>query len=304
MQNAIQKILFFIVSVALTFFIYWLVFLDKESKSNALDYSINLLGERLLGMVPDSLGKSSVASLYNNFARKVNQREIPPEQVEKVAANILNLTNLDTVLTPAVAAAALNLSTAKTNIAAREKNGQSERQIGMPANIQAPPSSAREWEKLGAKLKEMYQVNQEISDVSRQRKATMPAAVSPPILFHFNKQIRLAVDPAFLKQLEAARDEKLLAKLKKLEKANLLDWAPEVKSNLAEVRAELMEMKKAQQFIQSDSFKNVVKKQTQFSLKVLKKLQNLGIANLGVNLDSLEQAVQKSVAEIDSVKID
>ena len=303
MKNVIQKILFFLVSVILTFFIYWLVFLDKESKNDALNYSISFLGERLLSMIPDSLGKSSIASLYSNFSQKVNQREIPQDQVEIVAANILNLTTLDTVLTPAEAAAALNFSSTDSNrkivILDIDKGSQPIREPGI---VVRNSSSEPEWKNLGLKLKEMCQVSQEISDVLRENNETVRTNVVTPIFFQVNEQIRAIVDSSFLGKIEATRDEKLLVKLKKLEQANLLIWVPELKDNLADVQTGLIELKKVHQYTQSDSFKTLVKGQVQASLDILKKLQGMGLTDIKIDVDSLKKAALKSVAASDSNK--
>jgi len=46
MSKALKNIGFFLVTIALTAAIFWLVFVDKESKQDVLEYSLGLLGGR------------------------------------------------------------------------------------------------------------------------------------------------------------------------------------------------------------------------------------------------------------------
>jgi len=56
---------------------------------------LNLLGKKLLAMVPDTTDKQPVQTLYDQFLKQVMYPQILAERIERVVANILNLSNAD-----------------------------------------------------------------------------------------------------------------------------------------------------------------------------------------------------------------
>ncbi|MDW7682333.1 MAG: hypothetical protein SCK70_17345 [bacterium] len=91
MGKALKNIGVFVIAISLTAVIFWLVFLDKESQEIVLEHSLNMLGNKLLAMVPEGAEKGGVKQMYDNFVKQASAREVEPEQVEQVAASILNL---------------------------------------------------------------------------------------------------------------------------------------------------------------------------------------------------------------------
>jgi len=113
MGKALKNIGFFLVTIILTAAIFWLVFIDKESKQDVLEYSLGLLGQKLMAMMPDSSNTKPVQALYEDFVEKARKKEVPPEKIENVAATILNLSNIDTVVTPKEMEAIIKFSLAE-----------------------------------------------------------------------------------------------------------------------------------------------------------------------------------------------
>jgi len=78
MVDAFKRIGFFLATIIITAGIVWLVFLDKDSQKDVLDYSLNLLGKKLLAMVPDDEEKAQVQKVYDDFVTQAKQQEVAP----------------------------------------------------------------------------------------------------------------------------------------------------------------------------------------------------------------------------------
>ena len=74
--------------------VFFLVKDHKEDLSNALDNSLDFIGSKLNAMVTEPTEKQAVTKAYNDFKQKVLDKKVLPEQVESIAANILNLSRL------------------------------------------------------------------------------------------------------------------------------------------------------------------------------------------------------------------
>lgn len=72
----------------------------RDFQQNSLEGALDLMGEKLAEMVTDSDGRDRFAAAFENFIKRVLNDEVSPEQVETVAANIINLSNKDVKLSP------------------------------------------------------------------------------------------------------------------------------------------------------------------------------------------------------------
>ena len=106
-KNIVILFLILIVSAG----IYWLVYLDKESKGDVLEYAMSLLGNDLMAMVPESIDKKEVRERYDELVSHAKQQKIEPAQLETLASNIMNLRNSQRTITPQQAEAILHFST-------------------------------------------------------------------------------------------------------------------------------------------------------------------------------------------------
>ncbi len=100
MMKAFKNIGFYLLVLIITGAVYWIVFMDKASKESTFDYALHLLGEDLLAMVPGRENRQPVKDMYDEFVERATENEIPPERIERIAASILNLSTMDTTLTP------------------------------------------------------------------------------------------------------------------------------------------------------------------------------------------------------------
>jgi hypothetical protein len=69
---------------------YWIV---KELPTEKFDYYLDLLGQRLVELVPAQNDKEQLSAKYDQLKDRVKEKEIEPENLEKMAAAIINLSN-------------------------------------------------------------------------------------------------------------------------------------------------------------------------------------------------------------------
>lgn len=71
-----------------------------EEREDILSSSLDALGRRLIAMVDDTDDRAKTADTFEEFKAKVAANEIAPEQLERIAANVLNLTSSGAKLSP------------------------------------------------------------------------------------------------------------------------------------------------------------------------------------------------------------
>jgi len=84
--------------------------LVDRNKEDILSYSLDAVGTRLVSLVDDEESKRQIARAFDSFKRRVANDEVSSEQVELVAANILNLSTSGARITPEDAELILNLN--------------------------------------------------------------------------------------------------------------------------------------------------------------------------------------------------
>ncbi|TFG98238.1 MAG: hypothetical protein E4H13_10065, partial [Calditrichales bacterium] len=86
---------------------YWFV---KEVPVSGLDHYVDLLGDRLMMLVPKENDKKELAGIYEEFKSQIKENKIDPAEVEYIASAIINLSNTNDTLSLYEAEAVLELS--------------------------------------------------------------------------------------------------------------------------------------------------------------------------------------------------
>ncbi len=71
-----------------------------ENREDILTLSLDSIGEHLVDLVDDREAKAKTADTYADFKEKVEAKEVTPEQFERTAANVLNLSTSGANLSP------------------------------------------------------------------------------------------------------------------------------------------------------------------------------------------------------------
>lgn len=281
MENLLKKIGFVLLTLVLTIGIYWLVFVDKATRQDALEYSLNLLGKKLLAMVPDTADKQPVQMLYDQFVKQAKYQEISPERIERVAANIMNLSNIDTAITPQQAEAILRWSLAEPLRATASDESTVvilDQPIAPEAIVVVPPPPPRprpeELKKTGERIKALYMFNlamQKAMEDKQQRTGDRRLHV----MYHVDDGLKIVIDPKFKFQFSSPENKQLHLTMQRLEKEKQLiwqeNWQQELERQKEQYQRHLEKLKELQQLQQLDRFQQLE------SLKSLEALKNLDV---------------------------
>ncbi|MDZ7320012.1 MAG: hypothetical protein ONB11_12700 [candidate division KSB1 bacterium] len=299
MENALKRVGFVVLTLALTAGIYWLVFVDKAIRQDALEYSLNLLGKKLLAMVPDTADRKPVQMMYDQFVAQAKQQEIPPERIERVAANIMNLSNSETAITPQQAEAILRWSLAESLKVVR--SGESTVVIAIPnaapeAIIVPPPpplpkAKPEDLKKAGERIKAMYAFNIAVQKAIEERQQ-QSGGPQPKIVYHVDDGLKIVVDPKIKYQLASPKHKQLYVTMQRMEKEKQLiwqeNWQQEIEEQKERLQQQLEKLKELQKLQQLEQLQQLE------SLRSLESLQNLKILSSlpAIVIDSIQAGIR------------
>jgi len=304
MGNALKKIGFFLVTIMITAAIFWLVFIDKESQQDVLDYSLGLLGEKLLAMVPEGEEKGPVKKLYQDFMQKAKQQQVAPEQMEGMAATILNLSNMDTVVTAGEAEAILKLSLAEPVRIERvtvekpvsgEASGDTE--LVAIAHPKTPQQrSPRDWVLAAERIKSAYRFNLEYQRAMREAYKKMHKQ-RQHLKFHVDDGLKITIDANLKPAFDQGEFKKLRENIRKMELQHRIIWRQNFREEMLRQRKqlerELQSLRKLKELKRIESLEELEALKSLESLKCLEALQHIPI----VNADSIRMLVEKHLEQ-------
>ncbi|MDZ7331140.1 MAG: hypothetical protein ONB31_04130 [candidate division KSB1 bacterium] len=301
MSKAFRKIAFVLITVALTAVLYWVFFADSRSKQDVLEYSLNLLGKKLLAMMPDTSDTRSVASLYGDFVRRAKNKEVAPEKVESVAATILNLSNLDTVISPKEMEAIIQLSLAGPldldQVLPEHIEPLKSQQSLTSDTIRKPQSQLKsaipsdQWRIIGERIRSANQFNEEYRRAIRKHRhpGEMPQF---QFQFHAHDGLRIAIDSTGKHQLEQREFRELHKRIRELEKQRIIIWQRDVHQKIIQDFEQMRkELESLQQLKELENLKQ---------LKELEALKSLSDPRFIEALQSLEQL--KALKSLESLQ--
>lgn len=307
MGKALKNIGFFLVTIILTAAIFWLVFIDKKSQQDVLEYSLGLLGQKLMAMMPDSSNTKPVQALYDDFVSKAKNNEVSPEKIENVAAMILNLSNIDTVVTPREMEAIIRFSLAEPVKIERVVYPESmcvdvkKRMPEFVAVAPPPPKgdkrlSPEEWSVVGQRIRSAYKFNTEYQKAMKDyRKKRHDQQFQ--MQFKVDDGLRIAMDADLKQQLDQKKYQHLQKEMQELEKQRIIVWRKnfqeDIRKEMERKRHELESLKQLQELEKLKQLKGLEALQSLESLKSLEALQYLPV----VNADSIRMIVEKSLKE-------
>jgi hypothetical protein len=269
-----------ILSLALIIVIasYWFV---KEVPMEGVEHYVDLLGDKLMAMIPKDKDKEEVAAIYDEFRNKVKEKKVEPEQVEKVASAIINLSNRSDSLT-------LSEAEALIQIAIMDVPMDTFGLVHIP-DVEASPE---EWEELNKRLSSVYHVEEKL----KAKNLTIPKPHKPA--YRVDEKLNIIMDNRVKPELEK---EKLLETLESQEQ---IFWSDSVAESM-EKDMEKLEIELRALTIELADFeiqRNLLK------LKVLSHpvgeniiiaLDSLDVVTM-IKWDSIESEVTKEIREIDS----
>ncbi len=260
-----------------------------EPRIDHINQYAELLGEKLLAMVPEGSEKETLANDYQEFLEKVKNREVEPEKVERVAANILNATNANKTLTPKQAEAVL-----KTAFIIPEVDS-----FETVIKVKPVPEAKvfEKWAEAGERLKYAFEFQTKLQEEHRQKAHEHPPL--PKVMqFRFDDGLKIIVDDQLKTELTEQDFQEVAVYIEELEKQKILEWEKNFEKNF-ESRMKKMEtsLEKMQREIEASEFEI----QSLTALEALKSIQildSIGIS-IPVNLDSILREVEIELKKVE-----
>ena len=194
---------------------YWLI---KELPVDGIEYYVEFLGEKLVNLVPKEQEKQEVAQIYEDFKNKVREKKIKPENVEQIAAAIINLSNTNDTLSLAEAEKLMQMALIEIPLPS-----------DAPEIVDHPEPTPEEWEDLNERLSTVYKLDERLTDQEIISKKT------PAIKYRVDENLNIIIDSKVRPDLE--NEEVLL----RLEEDKRLIWMDNMEEELNKslVRLEL-----------------------------------------------------------------
>jgi|GEM_PF-1300509 len=315
MGRILRNIGFFLLVGVITLIIFLLVVQDQQVKNNVLDYTLNVLGGKLLAMVPEGTGKELVRERYESFVNQVKNREVTPAQVEQVAANILNASNVDHKMSPEEAVLILSVEAPVPIDSAVELAFYQSTDKKLPAPPSPPGTTryhikaeVRDWRKMEKRLGSIIRLNENLQKAIEKGAKRAPQ-IQHQIQYHFDTGLRLAIDTNIKNILDSADFKNLSKDLQLLEQEKLLIWqeglAEALSKNLENLSQRLQALEELKHLEQLQALQHLHGLEALSGLESLRALESLkGLSVLAESLktgplsaDSIRKIVEESLKD-------
>ena len=210
-------ILIFLISIG----VYWIM---EQLQKDYLDQYINILGEKLISMVPESSEKRALSEMFDQFKTQVEKNEVSPAQVEKIAADIFNFSYLSDSLSYAEASAL----------------------IAVPEvpEVPAPEPDDKQWRDLERRLETVYRFEQKRREL-------------PEIKFQVDQNLNILIDDAIRHAHIEKENEHLILEIKILEKNKSVVWVKSLDSNMVQMRKHLIQIRRDEKLPEQDKLRGI-----------------------------------------------
>ena len=284
MWDSFRKIGFVLAAIVISVAIYLTFYAEEEVKQSVLEYSLDLMGEKLLALVPDGTEKNKLTELYQDFKERATKGNVAPQQIESMAANILNTSNTETALTPQQAEGILRSAMlAPTPIS---ELPFIELGSGEPPQLARAPKPER-LQFVGKRVKTMFELNEKIYIVIKKNTLKYHEKARQ-IHYRVKDGLNIIMDVSLRSHLDEEEFKNLAEQLKALEQDRVLKWEKDLSVALEKEMAALQ------------NFLDELKEQKSFeilkeleSLKSLEHLKHIPV----IDPDSIRKVVEKSLRE-------
>jgi len=291
MWDSFRKIGFVLAAIVISVAIYLTFYAEEEVKQSVLEYSLDLMGEKLLALVPDGTEKNKLTELYQDFKERATKGDVAPQQIESMAANILNTGNTETALTPQQAEGILRSAMlAPTPIS---ELLYIELGSGEPPQL-ASLSKPERLQFVGKRVKTMFELNEKVY-IAIKKNTLKYHEKARQIHYRVKDGLNIIMDVSLRSHLDEEEFKNLAEQLKALEQDRVLKWEKDLS---VELEKEMAETKKELAALQN--FLDELKEQKSFeilkeleSLKSLEHLKHIPV----IDPDSIRKVVEKSLRE-------
>ena len=291
MRESFRKIGFVLAALVISVAVYLTFYAEEEVKQSVLEYSLDLMGEKLLGLVPEGTEKNRLNELYQGFKERATKGDVASQQIETMAANILNTSNTETELTPQQAEGILRsamLAPAPISELPYVELGSDE--TPQIANVPEP----KRLQIVGNRVKTMFELNEKVY-VAIRTNALKHHEKARQIHYRVKDGLNIVMDLNLRSHLDEEEFKNLVEQLKDLEQKRVLKWekdlSVEIEKEMAETKKELAALQESLDELQEQRSFEILKELE--SLKSLEHLKHIPV----IDPDSIRKVVEKSLRE-------
>lgn len=179
-----------VIAVLLTVSVGGYLYLS-ESEEDLLGKALQSVSNHLLALVPEGQDQGEALAALSIMEDRVARGEVRPEQMERLAASILNLRSSRTTLEPEEAEMLVMMALEDPDVLPSPSD---------PAPAAAPtPASRADMTAAAGRVESMFELWQ---DVDRRRNESEMPQTAPPIRFYADEGLRVVVDERLRSELE------------------------------------------------------------------------------------------------------
>ena len=311
MLDRLKSIGFVVIVLIISAGFYWLIFMDKKQKEDSLEFAMNLLGDKLLAMIPEETNKKPVEKLFEDFSKRAANREISPERIEYVAASIFNLSHNESELTPEEAEALLsysfsaplnNDSTTHYEEMMSSSDSNMKGMMSRPPRPPRPPKlerpvSPEKWKKVVRRIKQVHQFDREMQHALKESLREQQH-LQDEIRYRIDKDLKIELDAKMRELIDEKELKQLASEMRQLEREHMLEWrenfGQEFRHEMMELKHELRQLDKLKELEllrHHPDFERLKSLESLEQLKSLEKLKHIPV----VDPDSIERIVRESL---------
>ena len=288
------------------------------NREDILSYGLDVVGERLVEMVDSEDSRVAIRERFASFKQSVLESDVPPERVEALAANVLNMSSSGQTLSGEEADAVLDFAiepSATLLPVPDHARAESGRELETPetepppttrpdgkAGIagRAPRSDRRSLEVLGDRLSTALELEARVKELVEMMPDKRPV-IAGGIMFHSDGGLSVSVDTGLVAAIHVPDFARLTPSLNELERREMLVWRGDLANErqFSQSRAREDHDRVVEWRIQHDREMHAATGSVVDAFQVLKSLEMKGF-ELPVLSDSLEAALEAELQRIET----
>ncbi len=211
--------------------------LYENNREDVLSYSLDAIGTRLVGMVDDESSRDAVAAAFGRFKDRVLGGEVAPEQVETLAANVINLRQQATSLTPEqaelVLQSAFYAAAESTDVAAPLPEAVPAEELRVRPMLPRAPSALapEDREALSQRLDALLAFEETVASVMETVEVEH-ATLAEHIYVQADEGLQITLDNKLEEVLPAVAFARLETEFKTLEENSMVVWQADLARTL------------------------------------------------------------------------
>jgi hypothetical protein len=203
-------------------------FIMQKFNSESINHYLDFLGSKLMAVIPEDKNKEEIVQLYDQFKQQVEDKKVAPDQVEKLAAEILNLENLEDSLRLHKVKETMELALNVPIPGETDKTmnpGHPEKGTYMPH-----PEDEQKWRDLAEHLKKVFIFEKKLEEKEKQKELINRQ------LFQYDTNLQVIIDSQLRTDLLRNSDQAMVKAIKELEKQKWLVWKDNYERELRQLK--------------------------------------------------------------------